>query len=902
MNVAWFWASLPYLIIVYPLFFLGIGLPWAFALLPRADWQDRPTVFALGLALGPVFGTTWLFIMGQVLRSFALVPVCVGLVAIALAGAFIAWRRYRAAPSPRLSIHVPALDSVERLLLVMLALAFVVHIGVALYWPFVLYDTLWTYGYNARVFVTFNHIPDFIEYYPKFLALTYTFGQVVSGTLDDHIARAAIPWVVLGSLSMAYLLGWRIGNKRRVALMTVALWFLSPFVYVWSRHGDLEYAVAMYFIGTTTFFMLAWRSHNLRYAVIAGLLLGGALWAKPTAGAWIIGSVLLLIATGVYLFGLLIFRQRAPKRGDIARNPFQVLWRKFQLLAVVGLVSIPIGSMWYVRNILVGHVPVRFPPGYWVDKAERSGKQLTWLLLLAIAVILVATTAYLRQGKSYRLKGRDLLLAVCGFGLLIAGSVPNALNLGAGFALGDIPIWLTDGRDPAGPLTWPEVVLILTGLGLMVVGLRSLWRRVPVRTGATLLVLSLIIAPYAVAWFMIYSHTARLALPIMPAFALMVALVLDAWLDMLPARQTPWLRYGGQLALAGLCLLGPVILVSYTARNVIVPGRVTDDEKRSVDNAGLLQIRDAINTAYAERITQREDLVMYTFQEFRLAYFYPWMSSIYRWEVPGTFAELERTPDILIGGQPAIDGWEKILRDYPNQISHYMDMGQAYTAEPVKYGRDNTWLPPLSVIAKGVDNHTLHLVAYRYHPDSRELSLDDVKPARVFHEALWGCIALRGLDLRDAADNTLLDQANDVTPASFSVNATQSIYLQLYWQRTEKDCIPDDYSVRLELLDSSGAVIFAEVADRLAEGHLPMSVMLYPDLLPDRHLWILPETLSPGTYDLRIDLLATGGETVGNTLLVPDLLRQEPFEGVGGDHRARLGAGERTTGSRVPPQ
>src|SRR5579859_1836750 len=42
----------------------GVGIPWALALLPRADWSRRIEVFALAIALGPAFTTTGMFVLG----------------------------------------------------------------------------------------------------------------------------------------------------------------------------------------------------------------------------------------------------------------------------------------------------------------------------------------------------------------------------------------------------------------------------------------------------------------------------------------------------------------------------------------------------------------------------------------------------------------------------------------------------------------------------------------------------------------------------------------------------------------------------------------------------------------------------------------------------------------------
>src|SRR5262245_54369217 len=44
--------------------FVGVGLPWALAVLPRSDWHDRLTVIAVSLALGPALTTTAMFVIG----------------------------------------------------------------------------------------------------------------------------------------------------------------------------------------------------------------------------------------------------------------------------------------------------------------------------------------------------------------------------------------------------------------------------------------------------------------------------------------------------------------------------------------------------------------------------------------------------------------------------------------------------------------------------------------------------------------------------------------------------------------------------------------------------------------------------------------------------------------------
>ncbi|HLA44126.1 MAG TPA: hypothetical protein VJZ27_11855, partial [Aggregatilineales bacterium] len=190
---------------VYALFFLGVGLPWALVLLPRDEWRNRPTVLALGLALGPILCTTWLFALGTWGR---LVPerALTGIVLLGIIGFTGAWLRrhtgYRDA-----SIYEEAWTGVEKTLVVMMTLAFIVHIWITMYWPFVQYDTLWTFGYNPRVFLIFERIPEWTGYYPQLVPLTYTYGQLINGEINDHVAKAAVPWFMFASVMMAYILG-----------------------------------------------------------------------------------------------------------------------------------------------------------------------------------------------------------------------------------------------------------------------------------------------------------------------------------------------------------------------------------------------------------------------------------------------------------------------------------------------------------------------------------------------------------------------------------------------------------------------------------------------------------------------------------------------------------------------
>jgi hypothetical protein len=342
--------------------FFGLGLPWSLALLPHKDWRDRVLVITLALALGPMLLTVWMFVLGSASQPLLrLDMILAGTLVMAAGGIMLAWRKRRAgtADSPSPSPHL-APD--EILLITLIIVALVVRwLGVA-YWPFTAYDALWVFGYEGRLYMLLGQIPTDIAYYPQFLPLQYTFAQLAVGGIDDHAARAVIPFLHVGSILAAYILGSRVFS-RRTGIIAAALWALYPHVAEWSRFGDLEIPTTFLFTLTAAFFAMAWLGHEprRRYALTAGLLLGTGLWTKPTMGAFIWGMMLLVVV-------------------ELARHRFRWrgVWPRLQVSLITGLAALPLGGIWYVRNILLGHNPIDLPTGFWLTLAARSGAEFGW--------------------------------------------------------------------------------------------------------------------------------------------------------------------------------------------------------------------------------------------------------------------------------------------------------------------------------------------------------------------------------------------------------------------------------------------------------------------------------------------------------------------------------------------
>ncbi|MFN8376375.1 MAG: hypothetical protein U0694_26325 [Anaerolineae bacterium] len=108
-----------------------------------------------------------------------------------------------------------------------------------------------------------------------------------------------------------------------------------------------------------------------RYALLAGLTFGVAMWTKPTAGAFAWGVMLL---TAFELLRL--------------RFNWRAWWPRFEVALITGLACIPLGGMWYLRNILLGHPPLVFPEPFWLTQAARSGLEFSFPLLALVTLLL----------------------------------------------------------------------------------------------------------------------------------------------------------------------------------------------------------------------------------------------------------------------------------------------------------------------------------------------------------------------------------------------------------------------------------------------------------------------------------------------------------------------------------
>jgi 4-amino-4-deoxy-L-arabinose transferase-like glycosyltransferase len=738
-------AGTPAMLWVY----FGVGVPWALVALPRADWRNKPLLLAVAFAFGPALLTAWMLILGMLPEPLLRFDLSLaGTVVLAVLGAVLAWRK-RGQAHTEAAPGVPlALD--EKLLIGLIVIAVILRWFSTAYWPFTAYDALWVYGSQARLYLLTGTIPESIGYYPQFLQLQYTFAQLANGgVFNDHVARAVLPFLHVGSILAAYVLGQRLFT-RRTGIILAALWGLYPHVADWARFGDLEIPQAFLFTLTAAFFLMAWTGQAPRrhYAVLAGLVFGVAMWNKPTAGAFILGVILLVVAD---------FVQK--------RLNWRAWWPRFEVALLTGAACIPLGAVWYVRNVLLGHDAIDFPPSFWLTQAARSGAEFGWPLLALLLLFGFLHSGVLRVRPRWP-------LSLLGLGLVLAGLIPSMRRIAA-----DV------GAIPTHRITPLEWLIFALGIALLAWTLWDTWRRYRAQAdevtqpeGVITQVIwgLLLVLPYFVTWFASYSYHYRLSFAIVPLMALPSAVILSYWLTQarIKALTLP-LKAAYLLLVLGLSMPG-VVNTLYDLNAgwdwLWTDALPDDDAKYRSGNAALMRVVDGIQIYYEEN---GEYPVVVAPGVVRLPFFFPLADIRTDAEkLPLSLAEIEDAyyfVDSIPEGSSSYD----LIPIQHNQVMGALSLGHL--------GEEN-----ITRYAWWHDDGTFSYNIYELHLDRRYQepeSLHDPAEAVDF----GGAIRYRGHGIGGA----------EFWPG-------RRLHLQLYWEVL--DVMDRDYSIYIHLRDADGTV------------------------------------------------------------------------------------------------
>jgi len=749
--------------------YLGLGIPLALALLPRRDWSDWLEVGAVSIFSGAAVLSLWMFALGtigalvnQPLLQFP--PVIGGTILAAVIAGFIAVRRRKSEKSlPQLKW---AFDEILIALLIVASLA--VRWVVIAFWPFTAYDTLWVYGYLGRLFLQSGLIPDSIGYYPQFLPLQYTFGQMAVGGIDDHAARAGLLLLHLAAILAAYVLGNRLFG-RRVGLYAAGIWALYPHVGEWSRAGDLEILVAGLFTLSAAYFVSAWIGQIPRrwYAALAGLMLGIGLWSKPTMGAFIWGLALL---------GFI----------DLVRVRFRwrEAWPRLQLIVIAGIVAFPIGAVWYLRNLALGHQFIVLPSGFWLSIAARSGAEFGWPLL-ALAIYLAFI--YLKPLRPFP----QLKLLLPGLVLIGIGISPSVMS-----------------PRPISPLEWGALAVgcALTGF-VLISHARAAWDQKLRRDGSRLGWVLLLALPYFVTWFYSYSYHYRLSFPVVPILILPSAYFVARWFETIKIHTWAKLAF----AALALVLALPGILSAVpdptAGTNYLFDDSLPDDHARYASgNAALINVVDGIQ-AWLDRHPD-EIITVSAPGILRLPFFFP-AQNINVASAPTRLNQLENT-EYFVYGVPETQGAYDSIPFTSNQV-----VGS--------FGREDIFPR-----AWGADDGNFRYDVYEPHLSLRENPIvpnaaesDDV--------VIGGFVKYLGHDL-----------------GGLEFWPGRRIVAHLYWQPIAP--IDGDYSIFIHLVSPDGSLIATwdgPVAKTPQGTYYSTLVWEVGEMIVDERVFALPDGVAP---------------------------------------------------------
>ncbi len=235
------------------------------------------------------------------------------------------------------------------------------------YWPFGRADALQIYGALARHIYYYDALPTAInkyntlhDAYPMLVPLSYTYTHMLTGGINEYMARLVPGLLSVGVLGAAYALG-RAMYGAVVGAAAALLLAMTPTFTSWASAGYADLPAAFFFTLAAFF---AWRHHEsgrARDAVLAGGMAGLAAWTKNSA----------LVLAGTLPLWVLYVWLRSKQRGGLSTPTVRSNYGwGVRMLGAMALVAGP----WYLRNLaLFGFV---LPPTGWTWLAVRTPANL----------------------------------------------------------------------------------------------------------------------------------------------------------------------------------------------------------------------------------------------------------------------------------------------------------------------------------------------------------------------------------------------------------------------------------------------------------------------------------------------------------------------------------------------
>jgi hypothetical protein len=226
---------------------------------------------------------------------------------------------------------------VESLLTLAVIGALAVILIHALYYPFLGDDVYVRYGLHAKRIMAAHRLPLDVAGYPPLVPLNFAAIWLVSGGVNEHIARAFIALTATGTLCATYLIGRRVAG-RSAGLIAAALVALTPLFVDNATLAYTDIPTAFPLTLAMLYILRWWDAGRARDALTAGLLVAVGCLTKQSALIWPAAlaavPILWLIAT--------------------RREAVDGRWR-LTLPALAALLAPPLllAGPWYLRNALL---------------------------------------------------------------------------------------------------------------------------------------------------------------------------------------------------------------------------------------------------------------------------------------------------------------------------------------------------------------------------------------------------------------------------------------------------------------------------------------------------------------------------------------------------------------------
>jgi hypothetical protein len=493
------------------------------------------------------------------------------------------------------------------------------------------------------------------------------------------------------------------------------------------------------------------------------------MWTKPTMGAFIYGVVLMLGVTTVWSI-------RQSKGLSLPPR----LRSRLEITLTAGIVSIPLGAVWYIRNLLLGQDIIVLPDSFWQTLAARSGLEFGWPLL---AALILSGWVYWRWRDDKRTNAYTdvplyLRWMITGLALMLVGLLPSIYNAGR--------IGITENR--MGLVEW-----LASGAGTIIL-FRTLWdyahprwtdegRAIASKIGWMVL----LALPYFVTWFYSYSYHYRLSFAIVPLMMMPIAVIL--------ARLKPqWNETAGTMRIMRIvslpktaCVAGIVVLA---IPGIIAPlydgnagwdwlwtDKLPDDTARyRSGNQALMAVVDGLQVYHEENPGKPLHVVAPGIR--RLPFFFP-LDDIQVNQRPTRLSELKGAT-YFIYGKPETGGDFNTFTPGTNQVLAALSLATDDPTDTRTPIRRAWWY----------DDGIFKYTVYEVHLENRFKQSFINAPVTEGDVIFGGFARLLGHDIGD-----------------LSFWPGRRLIMHLYWQVIEQP--QADYTVYIHLRDPDGTVVKA---------------------------------------------------------------------------------------------